>query len=231
MATTITTFRELCYEKIKDTSSVLGTWVNNTSTIYDDDIAEAVKIYSKRRPNIECSSETGTANTYHAMPTNWEEDFSHIINIEYPVLEDPPEYIQENYWRIEHLSDGILYIRFISSTYPGNGDTFYVRFTKRHSVSASASTIPVAHEEAVTDLACYRLCMKLAQYYTQSADSSIGADAINYTSKADEYRQQSEKFKKAFNDIVKPLKTGSFVDWDMNLYWEVEPLTHSRDYN
>jgi hypothetical protein len=140
-------------------------------------IAEAVDMHSKHRPQVKVVSVTGTGNYLYDLPADWEEGFSEIESVEYPVngLDINPQ--------VPNVLDQVRYmiyqgaskkqLRFLYDT-PGATETFLLTYTLRHSVSIATGTIPDADFNAVCNLAgalcCYALGRKLTE---QSGGASM----------------------------------------------------------
>jgi hypothetical protein len=226
----LTTFGNLVNKKLKDDKYVLGNYLEKND-IYDDYIQEAIKEYSRRNPDRAIYTHvvvTGETNVFD-LPSDWEEDFSSIINIEYPVEYYPPQYIDEKYYEVVRIDTGLV-LRFIDNPYPGIGQTFWVRYTKRHSVTTSASTIPTAHEEAVANLSISKVCQAIANFYATTTDSSMSADVIDYQSKAAEYNSRSKAHRELYEELMPLEKTGEVGEWDLSFYEGRTALTHDRDH-
>jgi hypothetical protein len=186
---------------------------------YETLIKEAVKEYSRRKALKKTALLTGDGNAYFSLPSDWEQEFSWIRNIEYPVGEFPPCFIQKKFYRVEEIDTGYV-CRFYESGYPGNGNQFYFRYVIRHTVDASSSTIPVADKDSVCNLAASLCCQALAEKYGHAADSSLDADVVNYRTRGDEFASRGKELLKIFDRNIKPETTGFIGEWDIESFWE-----------
>jgi len=236
---TLSTFRSAVDKKLKDDKHVLGTY-SLDNTIYDLYIEDGVRQYSKKRPRKDIYEHTVVTGetTYFSLPTDWEEGFSSIIELEYPVTTDnktkfPPEIVDQKSYKVDRVPSGatsVLRLIFIDYPYPSVGEIFWARYTKRHTVDATASSIPIADEAAVINLIMSICCNTIANYWLTTQSSSIGADVINYQSKADEYSKRASQYFSMYNGEIKDLETGIIGEWDPSLYTGENPLTHDQDY-
>jgi hypothetical protein len=186
---------------------------------YNAFVVEAAKEYSKRRPYQQTSKLTGDGTAIFTLPTDWDNEVSLITQIEYPLDSNPPAYIETSKYEVVQLDTGWVG-RFIGEYYPGSSEYFYVRYTKYHTVTASATTIPDSHKEAVCNLAASIGCQALAQLYGHTANSSVEADAINYREKGDMFSTRSKELRKLYDGQVKEIFSGVIGEIDMPSYWE-----------
>ncbi|MBC7964227.1 MAG: hypothetical protein H7Y05_14945, partial [Steroidobacteraceae bacterium] len=73
------TLTELVTGKVKDDSGKLGLGD------IDAGVAEAIKRYSKVRPQIVCADLAGAGSNDLPLPVDWSPEFSSIVSIEYPL--------------------------------------------------------------------------------------------------------------------------------------------------
>ena len=153
--------------------------------------------YSKDRPRVLVSDITADGTSDFALPTGpstppeqFEDGFSEIHTVEYPVGNVPETYIDGADWKMYRKPTG-LKIRLLV-TVPNAGESIRVEWTLRHTPGTSGqqavnTTIPDADFEAVCDLAAALCCEALAATYAQTRDATISADAVNYRTKSQEY--------------------------------------------
>jgi len=95
---------------------------------------------------------------------------------------------------------------------------------------------------AVCNRAACLVCFAIAERYSRTSDSSISADSVNYTSRAQEFRTQAREFCRLYNDHLgimsdangenasagKPM--ADFVDLDTSPLWPTgrDFLFHGR---
>jgi hypothetical protein len=149
--------------------------------------------YSHDRP-VEVVSDVTAPGGTHDMPLptdpnyTFEDGFSWLTALEFPAGVNatvPATYLlDEDFLLYRNPPPTGLVIRMLP-TIPNAGDTVRVTWTARH--KNDGSTVYDSDFEAVCDFAA-SLCMEaLASIYTQTGDSTISADTVNYRTKAQEY--------------------------------------------
>lgn len=197
--------RDLVASKIQDTAQKL------TPSQIDDAISEAVTIYSAISPRHAMMLLTGDGVTVtYDLPTDWEDGFSWIERIEYPIGRQRPEYLDGNDDYTTDYRDpttGELKLRFLSMTLSVNTQAA-VDYALRHKLTETVSgeagieTSPESDRPAIASLAGSICCQNLAAYYTNVSDSTIGADAVNYGVKGQEYATRAKELRAAFDQLM-----------------------------
>src|SRR5262245_32991071 len=123
-------WRAIVDAKVRDSAGKLG------QTERDAAIVEAVKRYSRHRPLEKIHELVGDGVLVtHALPVAYEEGFSSIRSIEYPVGRQDPEYLDEaDYGLYRDPATSTLKLRFFSLVL-GNAVKAYVAYTVRHQVT------------------------------------------------------------------------------------------------
>src|SRR5260370_1269489 len=128
----------------------------------DDAITQAVKRYSKDRPREMVTDLVGANNALLALPTGpgtppetFEDGFSIVRCIEFPVGNLPPTFLEGEDWLLYRTPAGLKIA--LTSMVPQAADTLRVTWTVRHIPGTSggspvATTVPDADFEAVCDL-------------------------------------------------------------------------------
>ena len=129
--------------------------------------------------------------------TTWQNGFSRIVQIEYPQGERNPEFLTDDDWMIYESPDG-PFLRFAFAL--TNGKAARVKFTARH--ATDTSTAPDADLYALGALAAALAARRLAALYSQTGDSSIAADTVNYRSKAQEYLALARKLEQDYENLL-----------------------------
>jgi hypothetical protein len=158
--------------------------------------------YSKDRPRELVSDQNGNGTQLIAMPSTapdvFEDGFSIIHTVEFPVGMVPPNYILEEDWQIYRGPSG-LQIMLLGAT-PAASDNVRVAWTARH--KSDGSTVPDVDFEAVCDWAAALCYDALAGIYAQTGDSTNQMDSVNYRTKSQEYMGLAkEAAKRYFNHI------------------------------
>jgi len=232
------------------TSRIQSTGGKLSQADQDDAITQAVKRYSKDRPRELVTDLVGAGSAYLTLPTGpsnppeqFEDGFSIVRAIEFPVGNLPPTYLDGEDWLLYRTPTGLKIA--LTTLVPQAADTLRVTWTLRHNPGTSgqeavATTVPDADFEAVCDLAASFCCDKLSAVYARTNDSTITADAVNYRTKAQEYASIAKQFKKRYDDHIGIEDSGTGAGGsptagaisigDMNLTQGsgVDRLTHRR---
>lgn len=204
--------------KLKVQSPTIGNVKLADPADYETIIQEAIKLHSQRKPKKKVAKLTGSADAFFSLPSDWEDEFSWILNIEYPLSQFPPCFIQQKFYRVEEIDTGLI-CRFYESGFPGVNEDFYFRYYIRHTVDDDSSTIPLADKDSVANLAASICCQSLAEAFGQTSDSTIDADVINYRSRGDEFASRAKELFRLYDKAVKPITTGFIGEWDIESYW------------
>jgi hypothetical protein len=162
-------------------------------------IAKAIRQrYSKDRPLHLVEDIVGDGSSSVAMPQKYEDNFSVIESIEYPIGSEPPTIVESEDWYTYRAPSG-LKLRFSSAT-PTAAKPVRVNYTARH--AADGSTVPSEDFDAVCDYMASLCLESLAAQYAQTGDSTIGADVVNYRTKSSEYLGLAKAARKRYFDHV-----------------------------
>lgn len=195
MPYTYAQFKDKVSEIVQDDAGIL------TVIERDNFIQEAVKIYSRHRPLEVVKDIAGDGTFDYPVSTDlpaWVKGFSMIKSIEYPADQREPVYVDEGNYLIYEKETG-QFIRFLSDR-PASTEKIRVSHTALHVLSEVRNTIPAIDEDAVSNLAASLCSGALASYYAQTSDSTIGADAVNYRTKSQEYDARAKSQKKLYMD-------------------------------
>ncbi len=190
--------------KITELKNEVRELVQDHSGILDDAgyigaVNDAVRIYSAVKPYKKTKSETGDGATYEwAVASDYYEDFSTVEKVDYPAAEtderEPPGQEVNVDYAVIKTATSTLKFRMLSAT-PATGDIVRYIYTTLHSVSDAASTLPSPiSEQSVIYCAASMQCEKLAAYYQQVSDATIGADSVNYGTKPTDYSARAQRF-------------------------------------
>ena len=240
MAANLAAFNTIVDRKIQDKAAFLG------SGDIDALIEEAIRAYSKHRPQIITEDETGdggfdyqlTGTAGTNLLTSWEKGFSEVRRLVYPVddtAQTETVIDEDDFGVITKIVSGEArdHLRFKAAT-PTATQTFRVWYTARHVVDGSNSTVPAADDEAVANLAAAFCLEAIAARYLSTKDPSLDADVTDYRSRADESRRLAEKFRRTFLDhlgireVGEPPGEGAIVDTDLGFQWRRPFLFHGK---
>jgi hypothetical protein len=201
-----------------------------TNTQRDTAIASAVARYSKDRPRQKVEDLTVPGGNLLPLPTAWEDDFSALQTLEYPLGNVPPSFISSQAHSIYAAPDGLS----IMVSYPlRTSETVRATFTIAQVVDEANDTIPMGDREPVCCLAAASLCDQLAAFYSGDSDSTIQADSVNHQSKAQEFASRAKALRKRYLDELgidakKNVAAGVVVDLDLTNSQGRPRLTHGR---
>lgn len=135
-----------------------------------------------------------TANDWeYALPADWVDDFSQILQFEYPVdatLQGRP-YLQPWQYQVDYLRS----VWVFTDISPTTG--YYARFTytTEHVLSHTEDSLPSHHFDAIATWAAGEALEYLANEATGTDSRTIAADAVNYRTKQQERRSQAAALK------------------------------------
>ncbi len=205
MAANLAAFNAMVDRKIQDTKPFL------VGTDVDAFVEEAIRTYSKHRPQVIVEDETGdggfdyqitgTAGTNLLADGPWEKGFSEIRRLVYPVDDtSQTETVidEDDFAVITKIVSAAArdHIRFKAAT-PTATETFRVWYTARHVVNGG-STIPAADDEAVANLAAALCLDAIASRYLSVKNPSLDADVTDYQGRADQARRLADDYREAF---------------------------------
>lgn len=211
---------------IQDDGALLDT-VARTAFVY-----EAVKTYSKYRPQELAEAYTGDNGYDYDLPASWEKSFSAIKGVEYPAGEQIPIFIDSSLFTV-YKAETADNFRFLRHT-PSTTETFNIIYTARHllTTASTTTTIPEGDMDAVVNFAgglcCYAMARKLAQH----TDTTIQSDINNIWRSINRYREMGEELFKAFEQhmsLEKGVRPGSTsFSWFSTPSWDGDFLLTKR---
>jgi hypothetical protein len=222
----IAAYVALVKKKVK--APTIGLIVLEDPADYETFILEAVKEFSKLRPYKRVAKLTGDGNAFFSLPSDWDNDFSWIRELEYPIDQQPPSFIEDKKYKVDQLDTGWV-CRFYGEYYPNINQDFYLRYVIPHSITNNSSTISDRYKDAVANLAASISCQAIAEKYGHTAESSLDADVINYRTKGDEFASRSKELKKMFDRMVEPDVNSVVGEVDAQHYWETNRNPLNRD--
>jgi hypothetical protein len=222
-------YRVLVDERLRDTAGLVTVETRHRA------IQEAVKAYARVRERKPVQTITGDGVAFtHALAPDYEEGLSRILEIEYPVDQQEPEYLDgSEYLLYRDPATAVLKLR-MRALVLGSGVKAYVFYTARHTVADNADTIPTSDREAVACLATAICLRQLASYYAQSTDSTMTADSVDHGTKSQDYEARARAYERAFRDYL-GIPDSSFTpaasvngDLDVNLQGGGDRFFHTR---
>ena len=168
--------RQRVREDLMDTDPAQQLWSDND---IENMVQRVVDEYSLRAP-IESQDDVLTTASSREIDISSLTDLIKVVSVEYPVDQTPPYYQRFNYWA-GHLS----------MTDEGDGvQNARVRWTKRHEVTTTSTTIPEEHAEIIILGTTGYLAMSISAYTVDRATMSGDRATINYRDWGKERLQQ-----------------------------------------
>ena len=163
-----------------DKSDEISNQIGSTADeLRDESIVEVVRWYAARMPRLKVNLLPAHTSPYFTVPTEWLENSSRIVFIEFPIDQDPPLYLSPKQNRIVKRETGdFIYI------FSNPDGQFRLGFTTKH--DDDASTIPDLHEEILGKFAAAVAAVATADFYAHTIVNNV--DAVNYRTKEQEWR-------------------------------------------
>ncbi len=178
-------------------------------------IQEAIGIYSRHRPLEKVAEIAGDGSYSYSLPEDWENGFSVIKKIEYPVGEQEPCYLDSARYLL-YQDDTATKLRFLQDT-PTAAETFLLTYTIRHSVAAGSpepeGTIVLGDFDAVCNLAAALCCFAIGRALTQETGGATISVANETWRSVIRYSEKGKELMELFNqhlginDPVAPVST------------------------
>ena len=219
-------YENLIDNKVRDDASIIQV------TDRDQALLSAVIRYSNDKPDKEVEDVVAAGGQYIDLPAGWQDNFSSLKNIEFPIGNVPPTYLESGAYGIYNAPGGDNVM--VRSSLAAN-DTVRMAFTVKHIVDGANDTPPDIHREAIACWAAALLCEQLASYYSGDSDSLIAADSVDHASKARDFAARARTFRKFYFDTLgidpkKNTAAGVVVDLDMSDSRGGNRLTHGRRF-
>lgn len=189
---------------------------------YEDQIEDSVITYSRHRPQRRVARVSGAQVGLYELPAAYEDGFSEIIEIEYPINEAPKAVIDPKNWYTDDTEDG-LRLRFDFGN-PGLGRDFLLKYTARHTSDSMGNTsVPASDREVFSWLVTANICLALASFYGGKANPSLpNAEVVEYANRVEEWTNLGIEWQKKFDKYVVTNTTGYYgsLDWVRDPFWD-----------
>lgn len=193
MAKSLDQFRQELALRVQDAAAKLS------QEARDAMIAQAIlQRYSKDRPAEKVSDVDGNGTASLATPAGFEDGFSIVRSVEYPIGKVPPALLEDEGWMMYRTPTALQIL--LTSARPAASEKLRVTWTARH--NADGSTVPEPDFEAVCDYAAALAFEALAAIHAQTGDSTLMADAVNYRTKSQEYLGLAKAARKRYFDHI-----------------------------
>lgn len=198
-------------------------------------IGKAMDAHSKPRPRQVVADVSGTGAFDYELSglTYWQNNFSVIRQVEYPVddTDEVAKILDQEVYQIYEKPAG-KNLRFLEDR-PETGKKIRVTYTARHTCTDSACTIDPQDTEAVQALSASFLCRMLAAAHVLDQDSTIQADVVNHAGRRAEYEKLAAAYMSEYNDHMgivpgKPKAACAIQDQDVIYSVGYDRLTHPR---
>lgn len=220
------------------TDRVVGLIKDQANKLSADDLSACIKQaiqqrYSKDRPLEKAEDSVGSGTNLIDLPAEFEDGYSLIRQVEFPVDEIPPALLDDNAWGVYRGTAGLKLMLYEVSVQAS--ESVRLTFTQRH--ASDGTTVPGADFDAVCDYAASLAFEILAAIYTQTSDPLIAADVVNYRSKGQEYLNLAKAARKRYFDHVGVIDDAfaasssggvgiAMGELDNNMGWGGDRLTH-----
>lgn len=165
-----------------------------TAEARDRAIAAAIERLSEEMPRtltVEAANQSGQQLD---VPAGWVPGESRLDQIEYPVGDVPPTYLDATRVMVLRQPGGAEKIGLADALPPGS--TIRVSFTAPHVVDSQSDTVPASRRWGVSCLAASILAGQLASFYANQANSTIAADAVEHRSKSELWAARERQYER-----------------------------------
>lgn len=146
-----------------------------------------------------------------ALPGDWDDEVSQVVNCEYPIGEHPRHYVDVHLYKtptettldVPAATDGPIRLTY----------------SLPHRLDEVEDTLPAKYREACACYAAAILCDQLAGYYSHSDSSTIQSDAVDHNDKGRQFASRANGLRKRYREMV-PTKTAetssasTIAQWD-----------------
>lgn len=215
-------YQKLISDNVRDDENIIDTNHIDTS------ISLALNRYSKDRPNVTVEDVVADGTHILPKPTGWQNKFSKISTLEYPIGEVPPSTIETAFWQMYQAPTGE---QIQTHEKIGVGESVRVNFSTKHTIDIATTTVPECDKIALASFAAALLCDELAAHYSGDSDSTIQADNVDHGDKATRFSRRAGTLRKRyFNELgINPKKNNGhavIVSLDKNLHGGGKRITH-----
>ena len=162
--TTITTIRALVRRDLKDEDSANYRWTDDE---IDRAIDKAVLEYSEYCP-LSVLSSLATVDSDNTVDISTLTDRIDVLRVEHPIVDQPYQSHRFSVW-----ADVLTFL----DGYFGDGTNCNVYWLQKHSIGASSSTVPTAHEHIIALGAAAYAISSQAEYSVNVANT--GGQKVN----------------------------------------------------
>jgi hypothetical protein len=215
------------YRRLRDTADTAEAQLL-TDTEIEDFIGQAVTRYSADRPCEMVADLDSLGTRYIGLPADFEEGFSVVRSIEYPIDDDLPSYLDSrgvDYYRTPAVVGppavpSALKLRS-SWAVPSGTANIRIVYTGRRVLDAVAANTTVLDRDfdAVCDLAVSTCCDTIAQKYASTISPILGGSAGAPRDKADVWASRARRYEARYRDAMGPPLASAVINWDSHPSW------------
>lgn len=153
-------------------------------------VTSAIAVFSRYSPRVITEKYTVSSSTYDFdLPDNWVDQFSKILQIEYPLNQHPPEILSTDYYNIYYTPTG----KKLKFKYAIEDD-----FNLSYTALWTEDTLSDYDAESVAILAAALVCDQLAAKYAGSIDDVVSTLSGVWRTKSSEYTNARKNFMSTF---------------------------------
>jgi hypothetical protein len=171
-------------------------------------LEQGVQEYSIRRPQQDVEDVVADGTAFLAVPSGWEST-SRILRIDQLNSSSEPCLVNHNLYRVIDRPSPDAPLIYFAATNPSNGVSYRITYTILHTVTVTASSIPLRDEESVQDVCASFAALRLAAFYKNIIDQNIMTETINFQTKFDQNVRLAEELRKQFDINVPFGRTAS----------------------
>lgn len=194
-----------------------------------DMLAAAIERYSGDSPDEVTEDITGDGGKYYLTSAigSWDENFSHVMTIQYPAYaitaDNIPQYLDRQDWD-DRYYDGITQYLFLPNHNPAATEAIRIKYSAPYTKESNSYATPIQDFHAICHLAAGLCCQAIAVKYSRTSDSTITGDSVDHASRAEMFSQRATELIDEYERHLGLLSEdesglverpyGEFVDWD-----------------
>ena len=196
-----------------------------SQTDLDEFLKRASEIFGNDRPRAVMADITATGVFDYPLPSDWDNDESVALRVEFPAGEQDPKIIPIDEWMVYRSATGAYKLRFLETS-PNNGIIRLI-YTIPHVLNPATNTLPDSAFMAAIYKAAQLACESLAAQYARTSDPTISADVVNYRTKSQEFSDRAKDFRNRYEaEIARNAAMGDIGEWDLTLAGGAPQLFH-----
>ena len=177
-------------------------------------IRAAVNKFSRLKPKIAVIDVVGNDLKIMPLPEEWDEGFSKIIEVEYPLNEFPPAHLMSDLYMVYQSPEGE---KLFTKDNFATTDTLRLSISVAYTVDAAKCDIHKTYFDIVSLWAAARCLDELSTIYSGDGDVTINADSVDHNGRAREYSNRARNLRKQFYDDLgvdpkRNIAAGAVVD-------------------